>query len=526
MFMSDECLSLNAIKKWLTCVVIGVLLTGCGTTPQTTMTQQTPTPPALSSSTDTRKAETKDYTNFTGDWNDKNKKTSITIKVDNIGNVTGSVKTAVGTHIPSSSIRGIIGADGTMTSDLDIDDSGLTGTITLAFTDSKHLKGNIKLDNHQAYWTLAEGAISCQRYDPDSLSIDNGNGIGKNQPYSISTATFSQYNIKIQYPQIKGLGDDSKEKTINDLIKNDVMNRQVEKPIKDYQDATKLTLELKYQVTMNTNELLSVLYTGYSNIEGSAHPNGDIYAITIELKNATKLRLSDFTTLDTNFVQKIKQSTAVTNEAVKDGMDKNDLITLIQNKDDQTLIRGLKGQWAYNTFYVTPNSLVVSVDVPHAAGDYALVELPGDMNKTVIIQKWDDIDNSKQTDESFFGQWVIKKLIASGPVGSYGPEDIKKILSRKLSFSAEKSSCFGDEIKYLDEVAINPVYKRDVVTRDDFATGYRYRLTFDDLGINNDSIIEVIVADSKNKGCLFYIKDNNTLILSGGGDFFELDREE
>lgn len=202
----------------------------------------------------------------------------------------------------------------------------------------------------------------------------------KKQPYSITTETFVQDNIKIQYPQIKGLGDDSKEKTINDLIKKDVLNSQVEAPIKAYRDESnpnvKLTLDLKYQVTMNTAELLSVVYTGYSNIEGSVHPTEDIYALTIDLKNATKLKLSDFTTLDINLAKKIKQSTAVTNGAVENGMDKNILITAIQSIDDQMLIKGLQDQWAYNTFYITPNSLVVSVEVIHAIGDYALVELP------------------------------------------------------------------------------------------------------------------------------------------------------
>jgi hypothetical protein len=221
--------------------------------------------------------------------------------------------------------------------------------------------------------------------DPATTTAPGLTAETKNQPYSITTAIFSQDNIKIQYPQIKGLGDDFKEKTINDLIKNDVLSSQVEAPIKAYQDATNtkvnLNIDLKYQVTMNTTELLSVVYTGYSNIEGSAHPTEDIYAITIDLKNAAKLKLSDFTTIDTNLAQKIKQSTAVTNDAVKNGMDKNVLITAIQSIDDQTLIKGLEEEWAYNTFYVTPDSLVVSVAVAHAIGDYALVELPGQYAK-------------------------------------------------------------------------------------------------------------------------------------------------
>lgn len=196
------------------------------------------------------------------------------------------------------------------------------------------------------------------------------------QPYTIVTAIFSQDNIKIEYPQIKGLEDKSKEKVINDLIKNDLLKNEVEEPINTYGDGT-LTMNWNYQVTLSTPELLSVIYTGNSEIEGAAFSTNDIYTITIDLKNATKLILSDFTTIDTNLAQKIKRSTVVTNEAVKNGMDTYDLITEIQNEDDQTLIKGLSEQWPYYTFYVTPNSLVISIAVSHAGGDYALIELPG-----------------------------------------------------------------------------------------------------------------------------------------------------
>lgn len=202
----------------------------------------------------------------------------------------------------------------------------------------------------------------------------------KNQPYSITTATFCKDNIKIEYPQIKGVDDKAKEKVINDLIKSDLLKNEVEEPINSYGKGT-LTMNWNYQVTMNTPDLLSVIYTGNSKMEGAAYPTNNIYAITIDLNNVKKLKLSDFTVIDTYLAQKIKQSTAVTNEAVKKGMDKNVLIAVVQSVDDQTLIKGLKEEWAYNTFYVTPNYLVVSVDVAHAIGDYALVELPGQYTK-------------------------------------------------------------------------------------------------------------------------------------------------
>lgn len=162
-------------------------------------------------------------------------------------------------------------------------------------------------------------------------------------------------------------------------------------------------------------------------------------------------------------------------------------------------------------------------------------------NIVTASQAKDDITRSKQQNSStansistitinqpqeiFYGQWVIKKLLAYGPVGTYGNEDIKNIVGRKLNFSKEKASCFGDQIKYIDNIAINPIYKQTDISKNDFATDYRNRLTFDNLGIKSDSITQIDVSDSKGNGCVFFIKDNDTLILQGGGAFFELTRE-
>lgn len=47
-------------------------------------------------------------------------------------------------------------------------------------------------------------------------------------------------------------------------------------------------------------------------------------------------------------------------------------------------------------------------------------------------------------------------------------------------------------------------------------------MTFDKLGIMADSISEITVSDSNGNGCTFLVKDNNTLIMYGGGTYFEL----
>ena len=131
--------------------------------------------------------------------------------------------------------------------------------------------------------------------------------------------------------------------------------------------------------------------------------------------------------------------------------------------------------------------------------------------------------STNQTKEIFYGQWVIKQVLAYGPVGTYSSEDANSILGKILSFSENKASCFGDQPSDIDQLATNPVYKKTIISKSDFAANYR--ITFDKLGIKADSISELTVSDSKGNGCTFFIKDDNTLIIYGGGTYFELIRK-
>lgn len=149
---------------------------------------------------------------------------------------------------------------------------------------------------------------------------------------------------------------------------------------------------------------------------------------------------------------------------------------------------------------------------------------PPQAGKTIATQQNGAITSAGTTikQEIFYGQWVIKGVLAYGPVGTYSQDDIKTIAGRKLSFSREQASCFGDQLKYVDDIAINPVYKKTVVSASDFVTAYR--LTLAALGVTSDAISQIQASDAHGNGCIFFIKDNDTLILAGGGVFFELVR--
>lgn len=130
-----------------------------------------------------------------------------------------------------------------------------------------------------------------------------------------------------------------------------------------------------------------------------------------------------------------------------------------------------------------------------------------------------------QTPQKFFGQWVITKHLANSRITAYSSDDIKKFLGRKASFSTEKAIFFRGH-SGLDEVIINPIYKKKLISEGDFE--FRTKtLTLAKLGITSDPAQEIEVSnEKKTKGCGFFIKDNDTLILADGGVYFELKRDE
>ena len=198
---------------------------------------------------------------------------------------------------------------------------------------------------------------------------------GQTSPsYSIETATFSQDDIHIEYPQIKGLGDDKRVKAINDLIKNDILDYLVKKPldyVKEYNPDSetdfKLHIDADSQIAFSSNEILSISYGSSIYYTGWHHPQIDQFGITIDLKTAKVLHLTDFVKIDEGLIQVIKQSPSLACV---------DAIFYVQRKDNQKLVEELNS-YSDRDFYLTPSSIVISVYVPHVVGDRALAEIQG-----------------------------------------------------------------------------------------------------------------------------------------------------
>lgn len=197
--------------------------------------------------------------------------------------------------------------------------------------------------------------------------------------YSITQNVYKNKNITINYPQITNLGDANKQSSINQLIKNDVLayvNSNIE---------ADSNLELKYNVKLQTPNLLSIQYSGVGSRPSSAHPDNIFYTTNISIKDSKKLRLSGIVNVDINLANAFKKGQYVDSRGmskdaqeqitgyVKDNISTNDLVKYF-NEADSFDIKNVNQSITFS--YLTKDAIVISVSVPHALGDHAEFSIP------------------------------------------------------------------------------------------------------------------------------------------------------
>ncbi len=67
----------------------------------------------------------------------------------------------------------------------------------------------------------------------------------------------------------------------------------------------------------------------------------------------------------------------------------------------------------------------------------------------------------------------------------------------------------------------DPAYQENTETSEEFALSYNNGLTFSDLGLTGSKATVVTIDNCDAFGNYFYVKDENTLVISHNGAFFE-----
>lgn len=189
------------------------------------------------------------------------------------------------------------------------------------------------------------------------------------------TETLQQNEITIRYPQLTGgqLGDDRTNRTIREKALHLLEAHDLSQP-----DAM---LDMDYEITRLTPELLSIVYTGYYD-GGTAYPTNVFYTTNIDRLTGQPLTLQDVIEVDETLVNRFRQSPPIDGQNAEWA---EAIAAHLGQYTDEELVRLFRmadltdGSNTGQVFtYYTPNALGISKGIPHVLGDYVRKEIPYD----------------------------------------------------------------------------------------------------------------------------------------------------
>ncbi len=191
-----------------------------------------------------------------------------------------------------------------------------------------------------------------------------------NAKYTIEKAIYKDKNIQINYPQISNLGDSDKQKKINEIIKTEALSG-----LNDYKEnIANLTFNLNYEIKYKGSDFLSIVYLGTTYVTNGMHPNNVIQTTNIDLVKTNSIMLSEIAqSASEKFSSKIlagKYKPYSSDLNLEDG---GNLKSILDGFDSSSLMLMLKQNTA--KFYLTKDSLGVSIETMHAAGDHFEMEV-------------------------------------------------------------------------------------------------------------------------------------------------------
>jgi hypothetical protein len=210
---------------------------------------------------------------------------------------------------------------------------------------------------------------------------------GQNQATQVISVKYRQNGISAEYPKIVNGGSEKELNQWNQIIEGDfdkILDIYSFQPFPQLTpipaDQIPVILTIKYDMKLNSEKYISILYTAAYNSPYSAHPTQLIYTTNISKSKSSRLKLKDMVKLNNNFVENFRTWNLTTIEegneelyqAVQDyvaGISNSDLLLGFEAAD----IIGSKNLLDVYT-YLTQESLGISLGVPHYAGDHAEFE--------------------------------------------------------------------------------------------------------------------------------------------------------
>ena len=179
--------------------------------------------------------------------------------------------------------------------------------------------------------------------------------------YSLRGDAFTEGDVTVGFPQVAEAVY-PRQTAVNKLLEDAALAEY-----NASRDTESLTMESTWEAGRQ-DEVLSILYTGYSNLPDAAHPSSYAYAATLDMAAAKVCTLSDFVDARADVEDKIAAGAYELRYGVVDALDIVDLDALVKALFD--------GEWEAYTgnFYIAADGAVCLIlGVPHAVGDYLIV---------------------------------------------------------------------------------------------------------------------------------------------------------
>lgn len=193
---------------------------------------------------------------------------------------------------------------------------------------------------------------------------------------SAEIMTYTAGKVSIEYPVIKQMEDEEKQNKANEHLKANALSILNGYNISEESD----TLTVSCEIISVDPKRLTAVYTGELSIQGGAHPSRIFYTNTLNLNQMKDMGLNDFTDAytmagyvlsdDVRFPKLNAQETSAVLEYRS--TQPLEALTAVFEKADFPVSKDKA--WPESFSYEKQGRICFSLPVPHALGDYVIVE--------------------------------------------------------------------------------------------------------------------------------------------------------
>lgn len=248
-------------------------------------------------------------------------------------------------------------------------------------------KNYVKIDLSSTHTTAAPESMSNSQESTEPVKIQASEDQTLNPETEKSTAvsssiqTYKEGNVSIQYPVISNLEDPSAEEKINGLLKSNALEI-----LKAYSVNTeKDSLSIESKVISTDRKRTTAVYTGLYSAAGAAYPVQIFYTNTVDMSLAEDIGLTDFADpytlagyIRSEDCQIYDGSPEITESFMSMRTDTSleTYTNMFQQADFPIQKKASDGTPVFpeSFSYEDQGTIIVSVPVPHALGDYVLIK--------------------------------------------------------------------------------------------------------------------------------------------------------